>query len=117
MNDSSLKTDELRSALSIIGDKWTALILHSIKDGSRRFVDCQKGCGGLSSRTLAQRLSMLESEGIISRTEYKEYPPRTEYKLTPKGKDLMPVLDQMANWAKKHLDYTPQKIKTKTAPS
>lgn len=111
MDDNSYKTYELKSALAVIGDKWTALILQSINDGSRRFVDCQKGCGGLNSRTLTQRLAMLESEGIISKKEYKEYPPRTEYTLTDKGKELMPVLNQMSSWAKKHLNSNAQKIK------
>jgi DNA-binding HxlR family transcriptional regulator len=56
----------------------------------------------INPRTLSQRLDDLEAHGIITRTSYAEVPPRTEYALTSKGRDLHPILHQMATWGSKH---------------
>lgn len=52
--------------------------------------------------TLTERLSELERVGVLSRTAYKEIPPRVDYALTPSGRGLLPILDAMSKWAKKH---------------
>jgi DNA-binding HxlR family transcriptional regulator len=94
----------IASAMEIIGNKWTALILRDLFSGSKRFSQLEKSVGNINPRTLSQRLDDLESHGIISRQSYIDSPPRTEYSLTSKGKDLQPILEKMAAWGTKYYD-------------
>lgn len=92
----------IASAMEIIGNKWTALILRDLTAGACRFGELEKSVAGISPRTLSQRLDDLESHGIITRQTFAEVPPRCEYQLTKKGRDLVPVLQQMATWGTKY---------------
>ncbi|MGH7192740.1 MAG: winged helix-turn-helix transcriptional regulator [Candidatus Saccharimonadales bacterium] len=92
----------IAAAMQIIGNKWTALILRDLFVGPRRFCELEKSVGNINPRTLSQRLDDLENEGIITRRSFAEVPPRIEYTLTPKGRDLQPILKQMAAWGNKH---------------
>jgi DNA-binding HxlR family transcriptional regulator len=92
------------AAMQIIGNKWTALILRDLAGGPKRFGELEKSVGDINPRTLSQRLDDLASHGIITKESYAEVPPRTEYTLTSKGKDLIPVLRQMAAWGNKYYD-------------
>ena len=95
--------ENLTKALDLIGDKWSMLILHHLKQcGPMRYKECQEA-DGISSRTLTLRLTELENAGLILKKEYKEYPPRTEYTITEKGLAITPALDVMAEWSKKFL--------------
>src|SRR5438270_10694602 len=85
----------IASAMQIIGNKWTALILRDLFAGPKRFCELEKSVGGINPRTLSQRLDDLEEHGIITRESFNEVPPRTEYALTEKGEDILPVLEQM----------------------
>jgi len=98
------KTGCIASAMEIIGSKWTALILRDLFAGPKRFTELEKSVGNINPRTLSQRLDGLEAHGIITKKSYAEVPPRAEYSLTPKGKDLLPILQQMAAWGTKHYD-------------
>src|SRR6266550_2921398 len=79
----------------IIGAKWTALLVHDLSEGARRFSELEHSCTGISPRTLSERLRVLESEGIVERRSYAESPPRVEYELTAKGEALLPIIDAM----------------------
>jgi DNA-binding HxlR family transcriptional regulator len=79
----------------ILGAKWTALIVHDLSEGPRRFSQLENACPGISPRTLSERLRVLESEEIVERRSYAESPPRVEYELTEKGRGLLPVIDEM----------------------
>src|SRR3954470_12891783 len=79
----------------IIGAKWTALLVHDLSEGPRRFSQLERSCSGISPRTLAERLRALEQEGIVVRRSYPESPPRVEYELTDKGESLLPIIDAM----------------------
>ena len=92
----------IANAMQIIGSKWTALILRDLFSGPKRFCELEKSVGNINPRTLSQRLDDLEEHGIISRQSYAEVPPRTEYSLTAKGHDLLPILKQMAAWGTKY---------------
>lgn len=87
----------------LIGNKWTLLIIRDLMEGSRRFGHLQKSVGGISPRTLSERLSMLEKEGLVERRAYAEIPPRVEYSLTEKGRALMPVLEAMRGYGRQWL--------------
>ena len=76
----------------IIGSKWTAVILHDLSEGSRRFSELERSCPGISPRTLSERLRALEQDGILER---QSGPRRVEYRLSAKGKALLPIIDEM----------------------
>ena len=92
----------IASAMEIIGNKWTALILRDLYSGPKRFSELERSVQGINPRTLSQRLDDLEQHKIISRQSFAEVPPRTEYALTKKGEDLVPVLKQMAAWGTRY---------------
>ena len=79
----------------IIGAKWTALLVHDLSEGPRRFSELEHSCAGISPRTLSERLRALEDERIVERHSYAESPPRVEYELTAKGESLLPIIDAM----------------------
>jgi len=82
----------------LIGSKWTALIVHDLSEGPRRFSQLEHACHGISPRTLSERLHMLEEEEIVARRSYPESPPRVEYELTQKGRDLLPIIEAMSKF-------------------
>jgi DNA-binding HxlR family transcriptional regulator len=84
----------------IIGAKWTALLVHDLSEGPRRFSQLEHSCAGISPRTLSERLRALEDEGILERRSYAESPPRVEYELTDKGASLLPIIDAMREFGK-----------------
>jgi DNA-binding HxlR family transcriptional regulator len=86
------------AAAAIIGAKWTALLVHDLSEGPRRFSQLEHSCSGISPRTLAERLRDLEQEGIVERRSYPESPPRVEYELTPKGEALLPIIGAMRDF-------------------
>jgi DNA-binding HxlR family transcriptional regulator len=100
-------TDERRDAVAasaeIVGAKWTALLIYDLAGGARRFRELEHRCAGISSRTLAERLRALERAGVVRRYSYPESPPRVEYELTDKGRDLLPVIDAMTAFGRSWL--------------
>jgi DNA-binding HxlR family transcriptional regulator len=88
-------TCAVAATAEIIGAKWTALLVHDLSEGPRRFSELERSCSGISPRTLAERLRVLEQEGILERRSYPESPPRVEYELTGKGQSLLPIIDAM----------------------
>ena len=88
-------TCAVAATAEIIGAKWTALLVHDLSEGPRRFSELERSCHGISPRTLAERLRVLEAEGIVERQSYAEAPPRVEYRLTEKGDSLLPIIDAM----------------------
>ena len=79
----------------IIGAKWTAILVHDLSEGPRRFSELERACRGISPRTLSERLRVLEHDSIVVRHSYAETPPRVEYELTDKGEALLPIIEQM----------------------
>jgi DNA-binding HxlR family transcriptional regulator len=91
-------TCAVAASAEIIGAKWTALLVHDLSEGPRRFSQLERSCSGISPRTLAERLRALEHEGIVVRRSYAESPPRVEYELTDKGDALLPIIDAMRSF-------------------
>ena len=96
----------IASAMEIIGNKWTALIIRDLLGGSMRFCELEKSVGGVNPRTLSKRLSLLEADGIIKKAVFNEVPPRSEYTLTDKGHDLLPIIEKMSEWGAKYQSQT-----------
>ncbi len=83
--------------LEVVGEWWSMLIVRDAFLGVRRFEDFQRRLG-ISRNILGQRLDRLVETGVLARVLYSEHPPRSEYRLTPKGRDLWPVLTAMRQW-------------------
>ncbi|HEX3569167.1 MAG TPA: helix-turn-helix domain-containing protein [Candidatus Saccharimonadales bacterium] len=90
------------TAARIVASKWTPSLVYALSNGPRRFCELQDDAGGVNPRTLSARLAALESEGILSKKVYPEMPPRTEYCLTQKGQDLVPIIRDMVVWGQKY---------------
>ncbi len=78
----------------IIGSKWTAVLVHDLSEGPRRFSELEHSCPGISPRTLSERLRTLEQEGIVVRRSHAGA-PRVGYELTEKGRGLLPIIGEM----------------------
>jgi DNA-binding HxlR family transcriptional regulator len=91
----------LARALEHLSDSWNALILRDAFYGSTRF-DEFEGALGIASNTLTRRLKDLTAGGLLERRLYSKKPPRYEYLLTDKGRDLRPVLLTLLQWGNKH---------------
>ena len=89
--------------LEIIGDRWTILIIRDLLlKGPRKFVDFELSLAGISPNTLSGRLKTLEEAGLIERRFYEQRPPRAEYVITDKGRELRPTLRALREWGEKH---------------
>jgi DNA-binding HxlR family transcriptional regulator len=85
-------------ALDLIGDKWTLLIVRDLMSGPRRFVELQRVLPGISTEQLRSRLNRMVADGMLTRQRYREVPPRVDYELTERARDLAPVLGELARW-------------------
>ena len=88
--------------VSVVGDRWTLLILRDCFLRIRRFDDFQARIG-MTRHILADRLKKLVAEGILQKVAYHDHPPRHEYRLTQKGLDLHPVIMGLVHWGDMHM--------------
>ena len=100
--DDSLVCPVARTA-SIVSGKWTLLIIRDLTYGTKRFSELERSLTGISPKTLSERLSALESEGIVQRKTYAEVPPKVEYSLTEKGQALFVLIEDMRNYGRRWL--------------
>ena len=100
--DDLCRTCPIAKVADIIGDPCSLLIVRDLLDEPRRFSHLDESLG-MSTRTLTKALRRLEGEAIVKRVEYKAIPPRVEYRLTPKGRALNTVVDEMRKYGKKYL--------------
>jgi DNA-binding HxlR family transcriptional regulator len=85
-------------ALDLVGDKWTLLIVRDLAAGPRRFVELQRVLPGISTEQLRSRLNRMVADGMLTRQRYREVPPRVDYELTERARELLPVLAELARW-------------------
>jgi len=85
-------------ALDLVGDKWTLLIVRDLLAGPRRFVELQRVLPGISTEQLRSRLNRMVADGMLTRKRYREVPPRVDYELTGRSRELAPVLGELARW-------------------
>ena len=104
MNDSCISGCRLEDTgfnytMSLIQGKYKMFILYTLMEFEVvRFNEMQKYIGTITFKTLSSTLKQLEADGLIIRTEYPQIPPKVEYRLSERGKSLMPILDQMCEW-------------------
>lgn len=102
MTETSETIGCVKAATRILGDKWTPQLLRFlINEGSVRFCQIQDLVEGINPRTLSARLANLEHEGIVEKVVHGDS-SRCEYRLTAKGRDLTPILQDMERWGAAH---------------
>ncbi|MFJ7406001.1 MULTISPECIES: winged helix-turn-helix transcriptional regulator [unclassified Lysinibacillus] len=85
--------------LSLIGGKWKMKIMYELSsDTILRYGELKRKIPAITHKMLSSQLRELEDSGIVHREEYPQIPPKVEYSLTPKGKSLMPILEEMCKW-------------------
>lgn len=89
---------------ALVGDMWILLIIRDLVEGPKRFNELVASLHSISSRTLTKKLQFLEEQYIIQRCAYNESPPRVEYILTNKGKDLKPVVDSLFEYGERYIN-------------
>jgi len=87
----------------IVSGKWTLLIIRDLATGTMRFSELERSLHGISPKTLSERLSTLELEGVLRRRTYAEVPPKVEYTLTEKGQALVSLVENMREFGKRWL--------------
>ena len=85
--------------ISLVGDKWSVLIVVLLGGGKRRFSDIKREVDGISQKMLTVTLRGLERDGYVTRTVYPTIPPKVEYELTDLGRDLLVPLAALGSWA------------------
>lgn len=89
-------------AMDLIKGKWKAVLLCHIAEGPKRFLELQRITGNVSHKVLNEKLNELLADGLIDKVTFPQVPPRVEFSLTEKGKDLSKVIDALEEWAVKY---------------
>lgn len=105
-SDEELGFCPIARAARLLGDTWTLLIVYNLAGGARRFSQLEEATG-MSPRVLAGRLRELEAQGLLTRTQFPEIPPRVEYALTEKGKAALPILGTLRGYGAQWLNDKP----------
>ncbi|MGI5125631.1 winged helix-turn-helix transcriptional regulator [Pseudonocardia sp. CA-107938] len=95
----------LRGVLDRVGDKWSALVMQLLRDGSRRHSELQRGIDGISQRMLTHTLRGLERDGLVTRTVTPSTPPQVHYTLTDVGTTLSIEVAGLISWAERNREY------------
>ncbi|MGT2666000.1 winged helix-turn-helix transcriptional regulator [Streptococcus rifensis] len=87
---------------TVMDGRWKLMILDYLADGIKRFNEIQKHLNNLSQGSLTKQLKEMDTDGLITKTIHPEVPPRVDYQLTEKGRDLLPILELMVEYGEKH---------------
>ena len=87
----------------IVSGKWTLLIIRDLTTGTKRFSELERSLCGISPKTLSERLTALERQGVLHRQTYAEVPPKVEYSLTEKGQSLATLIEAMREYGTRWL--------------
>jgi len=103
--EGNLRNCPIRDVLDRIGDRWSVLVLVTLRDVELlRFSELRRALGDISQRMLAQTVRHLEEDGLLERTVHPTVPPRVDYRLTPLGHSLLVPLEALVDWAENHHD-------------
>ena len=86
------------TAVSLIGGKWKLLIIRNLKERPWRFNELQRDIEGISQKVLTDSLRQMIDDGLVYRHDYQEIPPKLEYGLTELGKEMLPIIDALADF-------------------
>jgi DNA-binding HxlR family transcriptional regulator len=94
---------KISEILGRIGDKWTVLIVMTLRERALRFNELKRAIGGISQQMLTRTLKALERDGMVRRTVHPTVPPQVEYELTALGHSLSEPVIALADWARRHI--------------
>ena len=104
VKDSVYQDCPIRNVLTRICDKWSLLVIYTLKQSSTmRFSTLRKHIPDVSQKMLTSTLRVLEADGYVTRQVYAEVPPRVEYSLTERAYSLIPIIDNLIYWAQDHM--------------
>jgi DNA-binding HxlR family transcriptional regulator len=86
--------------MDMIGGRWKTIVLFHLKDGVMRSGELQRSLHGIANKMFTQTVRELEQTGLVERIVYPTVPPKVEYKLTPMGESVIPVIESLSNWGK-----------------
>ena len=89
--------------LAMIGGRWKIPLIFHLTDGAKRFSELSRALTGVSQKMLTQQLREMERNGLVERKVYAQVPPKVEYELTQKGRELNASLTAIGSWAEKWL--------------
>ncbi|AXQ79683.1 transcriptional regulator [Streptococcus chenjunshii] len=87
---------------TVMDGRWKLMILDFLSGGAQRFNQIQKHLDNLSQGSLTKQLKEMDADGLIIKTIHPEVPPHVDYRLTEKGRDLLPILEMMVAYGEKH---------------
>jgi DNA-binding HxlR family transcriptional regulator len=93
----------LTAALNAIGGKWCMICLYWLGSRTRRFNELQRLVPDISHKVLTETLRNLQREGLVTRTDFTEVPPRVEYRISPYGESVRPLIEAVRLWGRAHL--------------
>lgn len=102
INDKEYKCS-VSVTLDVFNDRWKLAIIWHLLDSDKRFKELHETISEITQKTLTVKLKELEEKNIINREVFPEVPPKVVYSLTPIGKQLQPVLEEMYKWG---IQYT-----------
>jgi DNA-binding HxlR family transcriptional regulator len=103
---------EISNIWEVLGRRWSLLIVKNLCNKEVvRFNELKRALPGISSTVLSDRLLELEREGLISKKIYPEIPPKVEYRMTPRARELETIMNELGKWANRW--KSPQLQKTK----
>lgn len=88
----------VETTLELIDGKWKGVVLFHLLDATLRFNELRRRAPGATQRVLTKQLRELEADGLVIRTVYAEVPPRVEYRLSPLGETLRPIIVALKSW-------------------
>lgn len=104
LQNSMFEMCPVRNVIARFGNKWGFLVMLVIGEhGTIRFNELSRAIPDISTRVLSGTLRTLEADDLVERKVYPEIPPRVEYSLSPIGKELMPIVQELTAWATKNL--------------
>lgn len=107
----------LRLTMSLIESKWKSCILDELRGGEPlRPSEIHKRLPEAAPRVLDIQLKELAEDGLIAKTIFPELPPRSEYRLTPLGASLLPLIDAMLRWGEEHMELFEKKYARREKP-
>ena len=86
--------------MEMVGGKWKTIVLWYLRKDRKRFSELRRSIPGITEKMLSMQLRQLEKDGFVSRKVHAEVPPRVEYSLTPHGRTLLPLLEEIAKWGR-----------------
>lgn len=92
-----------RNLLDLLAQKWTLLLIDELSEGARRTAELRRRLDGVSEKVLIQTLRKLEQAGLVARRDFGEVPPRVDYRLTPLGTSLSPLVRAFDRWMEEHV--------------